>query len=76
MLESSGFRKYSTLLVIQSFSPRLCLCHCLCIRLCLCICVLIGLAIVVVVVTIGWCVLELDWEGGYIGDSKMELEIQ
>ena len=38
--------------------------------------VLIGLAIVVVVVTIGWCVLELDWEGGYIGDSKMELEIQ
>ena len=39
MLESSGFRKYSTLLVIQLFSPRLCLCHCLCIRLCLCICV-------------------------------------
>ena len=39
MLESSGFRKYSTLLVIQLFSWRLCLCHCLCIRLCLCICV-------------------------------------
>ena len=39
MLESSGFRKYSTLLVIQLFSRRLCLCHCLCIRLCLCICV-------------------------------------
>merc|ERR1712004_242475 len=39
MLESSGFRKYSTLLVIQLFSPRFCLCHCLCIRLCLCICV-------------------------------------
>ena len=39
MLESSGFRKYSTLLVIQLFSQRLCLCHCLCIRLCLCICV-------------------------------------
>ena len=39
MLESSGFRKYSTLLVIQLFSPRLCLCHCLCICLCLCICV-------------------------------------
>ena len=39
MLESSGLRKYSTLLVIQLFSPRLCLCHCLCIRLCLCICV-------------------------------------
>merc|ERR1712016_107602 len=38
MLESSGFRKYSTLLVIQLFSRRLCLCHCLCIRLCLCIC--------------------------------------
>ena len=38
-LESSGFRKCSTLLVIQLFSPRLCLCHCLCIRLCLCICV-------------------------------------
>ena len=38
-LESSGFRKYSTLLVIQLFSRRLCLCHCLCIRLCLCICV-------------------------------------
>jgi len=37
--ESSGFRKYSTLLVINSFSRRLCLCHCLCIRLCLCICV-------------------------------------
>ena len=37
--EASGFRKYSTLLVIQLFSPRLCLCHCLCIRLCLCICV-------------------------------------
>ena len=35
MLESSGFRKYSTLLVIQLFSRRLCLCHCLCIRLCL-----------------------------------------
>ena len=29
-LESSGFRKYSTLLVIQLFSQRLCLCHCLC----------------------------------------------
>ena len=39
MLESSGFRKYGTLLVIQLFSRRLCLCHCLCIRLCLCICV-------------------------------------
>merc|ERR1712240_689597 len=39
MLESSGFRKYSTLLVTQLFSPRLCLCHCLCIRLCICICV-------------------------------------
>ena len=39
MLDSSGFRKYSTLLVIQLFSRRLCLCHCLCIRLCLCICV-------------------------------------
>merc|ERR1712240_396182 len=37
MLESSGFRKYSTLLVTQLFSPRLCLCHCLCICLCLCI---------------------------------------
>ena len=37
MLESSGFRKYSTLLVIQLFSRRLC--HCLCIRFCLCICV-------------------------------------
>ena len=30
MLESSGFRKYSTLLVIQLLSRRLCLCHCLC----------------------------------------------
>merc|ERR1712240_667184 len=39
MLESSGFRKYSTLLVTQLFSPRLCLCHCVCICLCLCICV-------------------------------------
>ena len=39
MLGSSGFPKYSTLLVIQLFSRRLCLCHCLCIRLCLCICV-------------------------------------
>ena len=39
MLESLGFRKYSTLLVIQLFSLCLCLCHCLCIRLCLCICV-------------------------------------
>ena len=39
VLESSGFRKYSTLLLIQLFSRRLCLCHCLCIRLCLCICV-------------------------------------
>merc|ERR1711954_421904 len=39
MLETSGFRKCSTLLVTQLFSPRLCLCHCLCIRLCLCICV-------------------------------------
>ena len=39
MLESSGFRKYGTLLVIQLFSRRLCLCHCLCIRPCLCICV-------------------------------------
>ena len=39
MLELSGFRKYSTLLVIQLFSWRLCFCHCLCIRLCLCICV-------------------------------------
>ena len=27
----SGFRKYSTLLVIQLFSQPLCLCHCLCI---------------------------------------------
>ena len=40
MFESSGFRKYSTLLVILLFSWRLCLCHCLYIRLCLCICVL------------------------------------
>ena len=39
MLESSGLRRYSTLLVIRLFSRRLCLCHCLCIRLCLCICV-------------------------------------
>ena len=39
MLESSGLLRYSTLLVIQLFSWRLCLCHCLCIRLCLCICV-------------------------------------
>merc|ERR1712155_383799 len=39
LLELSGFQKYSTLLVIQLFSRRLCLCHCLCIRLCLCICV-------------------------------------
>ena len=31
MLESSGLRKYSTLLVIRLFSRRLCLCHCLCI---------------------------------------------
>ena len=37
MLESSGFRKYSTLLVIQLFSRRLCLCYCLCIRLCICV---------------------------------------
>merc|ERR1711928_8008 len=35
LLDSSGFRKYSTLLVIQLFSRRLCLCHCLCIRLCI-----------------------------------------
>ena len=28
MLESSGFRKYSTLLVIQLLSRRLCLCIC------------------------------------------------
>merc|ERR1711928_70760 len=39
MLESSGFRKYSTLIEIKLFSRRLCLCHCLCIRVCLCICV-------------------------------------
>ena len=39
MLESSGFRKYSTLVVNQLFSRRLCLRHCLFIRLCLCICV-------------------------------------
>ena len=39
MLELSGFRKYSTLLVIQLFSRRLCVCHCLCIRICLYICV-------------------------------------
>merc|ERR1711994_428307 len=39
MLESSGFRKYRTLLMIQLFSRCLCLCHCLCILLCLCICV-------------------------------------
>ena len=31
MLESSGFRKHSTLLVIQLLSRRLYLCHCLCI---------------------------------------------
>ena len=37
--EASGFRKYSTLIVIQLFSRCLCLCHCLCIRLCFCICV-------------------------------------
>ena len=35
MLESSGVRKYSTLLVIQLLSRRLCLC----INNCLCICV-------------------------------------
>ena len=28
MLESSGFRKYSTLLVFQLYSLRLCLCRC------------------------------------------------
>ena len=39
MLESSGLRRYITLLVIQLFSRRLCLCHCLCLCLCLCICV-------------------------------------
>ena len=39
MLESPGFRKYGTLLVIQLFSRRLCLCHCLCFRLFFCICV-------------------------------------
>ena len=39
MLESSGFRKYSTLLVIRLFSRCLSLCHWLCICLCLCICV-------------------------------------
>ena len=39
MLESSGLRRYSTLLVIQLFSRRLCLCYCLCIRLCLCLCI-------------------------------------
>ena len=38
-LSRQDSEKYSTLLVIQLFSPRLCLCHCLCIRLCLCICV-------------------------------------
>ena len=38
-LESSGFRKYSILLVIQLFSRCLCFCNCLCIHLCLCICV-------------------------------------
>ena len=38
MAESSGPRKYSTLLVIRLFSRRLCLCHCLCICLCICIC--------------------------------------
>ena len=37
ILESSGYQKYSTLLVIQLFSRRLCLCHCLCIRLCFCV---------------------------------------
>jgi len=43
MLESSGFRKYSTLVVFQLFYRRLCLClclcHCLCLCLCLCICI-------------------------------------
>ena len=39
MLESSGFRKCSTMLMNQLFSRRLCHCHCLCIRLYLCICV-------------------------------------
>ena len=34
MLESSGFRKYSTLLLFQLFSWHLCLCHCLCNCLC------------------------------------------
>merc|ERR1711973_833753 len=37
MLESSGFRKCSTLLLFQSFPWRLCLCHCLCDCLCLCV---------------------------------------
>jgi len=43
MLESSGFRKYSTPVVFQLFYRRLCLClclcHCLCLCLCLCICI-------------------------------------
>ena len=39
MPESLGLLKYSTQVMFQLFSCRLCLCHCLCVRLCLCICV-------------------------------------
>ena len=44
MLESLGFRKYSTLVVFQLFYRRLCLClcHCLCLCLCLCLCICIS----------------------------------
>ena len=39
MLESSRFWKYSTLLLFQLFSWRLCICHCLCNCVCLWVCI-------------------------------------
>ena len=45
MLESSGFRKYSTLVAFQLFYRRLCLCLCLCLRLCHCLCLCLCLCI-------------------------------
>ena len=45
MLESSGFRKYSTPVVFQLFYRRLCLCLCLCHCLCLCLCLCISISV-------------------------------
>ena len=74
MLESSGFRKYSTLVVFQLLYQRLCLCLCQCLCF-LFLCLFVFVFAVVIVFFLHWYQYQVDG-GRDAGNSRPSSQLR